>query len=94
MKQRGNIALTALAGLVLFLVGVNILLAVGNQSIQAEVSERQQWIAQAIQLDTLNRQVVSVLANMAMKTNDEQLKKLLLSSGVGFSPNPESGGAK
>jgi hypothetical protein len=94
MKQRGKVILTVLSSLVLLLVGVNILLALGNQSLQGEVSERQQFIAQAFQLDSINRQVVSVLANMAMKTNDEQLKKLLTSSGVSFAPGPEPAAKK
>ncbi|HEY5541669.1 MAG TPA: hypothetical protein VIM04_00250 [Candidatus Binatia bacterium] len=71
-----------LSCLVLVLVLGDMLLAIGNQSMQTEVSERQQFIAQAIQLDTLSRQVVGVLANLAMKTNDEPLKKLLAASGV------------
>jgi hypothetical protein len=71
-----------LSCLVLLLVLGGMLLAIGNQSMQTEVSERQQFIAQAIQLDTLSRQVVGVLANLAMKTNDEALKKLLAASGV------------
>jgi hypothetical protein len=71
-----------LSCLVLLLVLGDMLLAIGNQSMQTEVSERQQFIAQAIQLDTLSRQVVGVLANLAVKTNDEPLKKLLAASGV------------
>jgi hypothetical protein len=95
MKRKGKGVLTGLAVLVLLLVVVNILLALGNQSLQAEVNERQQSIAQAIQLEGLNRQVISLLANMAVKTNDEQLMNLLASSGVGFAPPPgPSGGTK
>jgi hypothetical protein len=77
---------TIVAVLSLVLVGVNIMLALGNQSLQTEVNERQQFIAQSIQLEQLNRQVVAVLANMAVKSNDEQLKKLLTSAGVGLGP--------
>ena len=68
--------------LVLVLVLLNILIGLGNQSVQAEVTERQQEIAQTIQLEALNRQLVTVLASMAVKTNDAQLKKLLADSGV------------
>ena len=79
---------TILAVLALVLVVINIMLNLGNQSVQAEVSERQQFIAQSIQLEQLNRQVVAALANMAMKGNDQQLKDLLVSSGVSLSPEP------
>jgi len=88
---KGRLLQTILAALVLVLVVVNIVLVLGNQSIQAEVGDRQQFIAQAIQLETLNRQVVGVLADMALKTNDEQLKKLLAESGVSFGAQPEPG---
>ncbi len=80
--KRTNIFLTAWSVLILIFVLLNIVVALGNQSIQAEVSERQQEIAQTIQLETLNRQLVTVLASMALKTNDAQLKKLLADSGV------------
>jgi hypothetical protein len=79
-----------LAVMALILVLLNVLLALGNQSIQADVAERQQIIAQAIQIEQLNRQVVAVLANMALKSNDEQLKNLL-SSGLGAGPAPQAG---
>jgi predicted Holliday junction resolvase-like endonuclease len=71
-----------LSCLVLLLVLVDILLMMGNQSVQTEVSDRQQFISQAIQIDNLNRQVVGAMANMALKSNDEQLKKLLLANGI------------
>jgi predicted Holliday junction resolvase-like endonuclease len=84
--KRGNIFLTLLAVLVLLLVIVNILLMAGNQSLQASVNQRQQYIAETIQLEALNRQVIGVLAEMALKTNDGQLKELLASVGINLSP--------
>jgi predicted Holliday junction resolvase-like endonuclease len=86
MFRKGNILLTVLSTLVLLLVVVNIVLALGNQSIQAEVSERQQMLTQTMQLENLNRQLIGVMANLALKTNDEQLKKLLAESGVNLGP--------
>ncbi|HEY6997698.1 MAG TPA: hypothetical protein VH851_07210 [Candidatus Binatia bacterium] len=82
MTKKTKIFMTAWSVLVLISVLVNILIGLGNQSIQAEVTERQQEIAQTIQLEALNRQLVTVLASMAVKTNDAQLKKLLADSGV------------
>ena len=86
---KGNIFSTILAVLTLLLVVANIVLALGNQTLQGEVSERQQFISQSIQLESLNRQVIGVLANMAMKTNDEPLKKLLMANGINLGPSPE-----
>jgi hypothetical protein len=90
MSKRLKIIQTSLAVLVLLLVTVNILIGLGNQSIQAEVGERQQMIAQTMQLENLNRQLITVLANLALKTNDEQLKKLLAESGINLSAGPEA----
>jgi hypothetical protein len=77
---------TILSAVAVVLVVVDIMLSLGNLSLQTEVSERQQFIAQSIQLEQLNRQVVAVLVNMAMKSNDAQLKNLLASAGVGVGP--------
>ncbi|MGH7852198.1 MAG: hypothetical protein ACREP3_02065 [Candidatus Binatia bacterium] len=90
MSKKSKIILTAWSALMVLLVIVNIVIALGNQSIQAEVAERQQEIGQTIQLETLNRQLITVLANMALKTNDEQLKKLLAETGINLDAAPES----
>ena len=82
MSNKIKWTLTTLASLVLFLVLVNIFFALGNQSIQSEVGERQQVIGQTMQLETLNRQLINVLANLAFKTNDEGLKKVLAAGGI------------
>ena len=93
MKMK--ILLTAWSGLIVVLVIVNIFIGLGNQSIQAEVAERQQEIAQTIQLETLNRQLITVLANMALKTNDERLKKLLAETGINLdAPTGDAPAAK
>jgi hypothetical protein len=86
MSKIGKWVLTILSSLILLLVLINIFVALGNQSIQSEVGERQQVIAQTIQLETLNRQLINVLANLALKTNDEGLKKVLAAAGINLSP--------
>jgi hypothetical protein len=80
-------ALSGLAGLGLVLVIINIVLFTGNRSIQAEVNTRQQFINQSLQLDRLNRELISALANLAARNNDEQLKNLLTAHGITFSVN-------
>jgi predicted Holliday junction resolvase-like endonuclease len=90
MSKKVKIIQTTLSVLILLLVLVNILIGLGNQSLQAEVGERQQVIAQTMQLEALNRQLITVLVNLAMKTNDEQLKKVLAESGINLSMGPEA----
>jgi hypothetical protein len=89
MSKKVKIIQTTLSVLILLLVLVNILIGLGNQSLQAEAGERQQIIAQTMQLEALNRQLITVLVNLAMKTNDEQLKKVLAESGINLSMGPE-----
>ena len=74
--------------MLLLLVLVNIFIGFGNQSIQSEVSERQQVIAQTMQLEALNRQLINVLANLALKTNDEPLMGVLASAGINLQAGP------
>jgi hypothetical protein len=94
VSRKSKIVFTTLSSLIFVLVIINIVLGLGNQSIQSEVSERQQIIAQTLQLETLNRQVIGVLANMAIKTNDEQLKKVLAESGINLEPKQPAAPAK
>jgi hypothetical protein len=79
----------------LVLVLVNILMSLGNQSVRAEVNERQQFLAQSMQLEGLHREIITVLATVALKTNNDQLKSLLASQGINFGqPPPPAGSAK
>jgi Tfp pilus assembly major pilin PilA len=90
MTKKAKIFLTILSALVLLLVVVNIFIAIGNKSVQTDVSERQQMIASTMQLEALNRQLINVLANLALKTNDEQLKSVLASVGINLQSAPEA----
>ena len=85
MTKKLKIILTSLSGLVLLLVLVNIGIGIGNQSIQSDVSERQQLIGHTMQLETLNRQLINVLANLALKNNDQALMGVLASVGINLS---------
>jgi hypothetical protein len=84
MFFQGKILLTVLAGLLLLLVLVDVLLGLGNQSLRLEVTERQQFIAQSMQLEGLHREIITTLAAVAIKTNDEKLKGVLASQGISF----------
>jgi hypothetical protein len=96
MVDKAKRVLTGLAVLMLVLVLVNILMSLGNQSLRAEVNERQQFLAQSMQLEGLHREIITVLATVALKTNNDQLKSLLASQGINFGqpPPPPAGSAK
>jgi predicted Holliday junction resolvase-like endonuclease len=87
--------LTPLAVLILILVLANVLLTLGNQSLRQQLAQRQQIINQSIQMEGLHREIVTAIATVAMKNNDEQLKGLLASQGVNLGGDPKvPGGAK
>jgi hypothetical protein len=95
MGDKGRRILTALGIVLLVLVLVDILLSLGNQSLRAEVNQRQQFLTQSIQLEGLHREIVTVLATVALKTNNDPLKSLLASQGINLGqPPPPAGGAK
>jgi hypothetical protein len=93
MVYKGKTILTALAALMLVLVLVNILLSFGNQSLRTEVGERQQFIGQSLQLEGLQREIVTVLATVALKTKDQPLKSMLASQGISLDPTPPQPGS-
>ncbi len=94
MVYKGKTLYTVLAALLLVLVVAAIGLSLWNQSLRVEVSQRQQFISQSFQLEGLHREIVTALANIALKTNDPQLKSLLASQGINLNPEPgQAGGA-
>jgi hypothetical protein len=87
ISQRG---LNLIGFLTLILVFVNMFLLVGNQSLQRIVAERQQVIVRSIQMQGPAREVITALANLAVRTEDERLKQLLAKHGITVSVNPSA----
>jgi|GEM_PF-3954358 len=85
MSQR---ALNIVAFLTLILVFVNMFLLVGNQSLQRLVAERQQSIMRGLQMRAPAREVITAMADLALRTDDAQLKRLLADHGITVPVNP------
>jgi hypothetical protein len=85
--------LVALAAIVAVLVAVNSVLFEMNRRLQAEVSSRAQFIQQTVQLETLNRELVSAIANLAARNNDDALRGVLSQHGITIGPTPVPGPA-
>src|ERR1700682_3739640 len=83
--------LATIAGVTCVLVGLNMYLFVSNQALQREVAARQQFITQSAQIQGIARDIITTLANLAVKNNDEQLKLLLASHGITYSGSPPGG---
>lgn len=71
-----------LAGASIALVIVNGTMILGNQSAQAEVNQRQQFINQSVQLSRVNEALVRALLAASSGDKDESIKKLLAQHGI------------
>ena len=71
-----------LAGVSLVLVIVNAGLVLRNQSIQVEVSQRQQIINQGLQFARLRQVIAQYVANVATAKKDAELTELLTRHGI------------
>ena len=79
---------TVAAGVVAVLVLVNIVLFEGNRAVQAEVARRAQFIQQTVPLETLTREIVNAIANLALRNNDDALRMILAQHGITINPAP------
>ncbi len=59
-----------------------------NRTAQSEVNVRQQFVQQSLQLETLYRDIVRTLAELAARNNDAQVRDLLARHGITYSANP------
>jgi predicted Holliday junction resolvase-like endonuclease len=82
--------LTALGGVFLVLILVNVYLFTSNRSLQADVNSRQQFITQSLQLEQLNKEIIVALANLAVRDKDAALSDVLTSQGISVSATPNT----
>lgn len=75
----------------LMLVVFNIVVAMQNREAQTQLIKRQQFVQQTVPLETLYREIVKALAEMAVKTNDQQVVDMLASQGLNITVNGPAG---
>jgi hypothetical protein len=78
---------TGLAAISVILVIFNVIMVMGNQTRQAEVAQRQQFINQSVQLGRLNQNLVNLLAQAAVKNGDAEIQQMLTANGITVSAN-------
>ena len=83
-----NWIITILAGLSVLLVIIDADLALSNESLQADVNQRQQILNQAPQLSRLNEIFMRALGDAEVKTKDDQLRDMLARYGLVATPSP------
>jgi hypothetical protein len=102
LKKNEFWILTALAALGLLLAVANMILFSQNRTAQAEITGRAQYIQQAAQLETLYREMVKALGELAIRNSDTQLRDMLAKQGITVTapaappppaaPEPKKGG--
>lgn len=84
--QFGLLTLLSLA--VAGLVGGILSVGSMNRALQGEVTARQQYVQQSVQLETLYREIVRALAELAARNNDTQVRDMLGRHGITYTANP------
>jgi type VI protein secretion system component VasK len=82
------VTLAAALGIVLILT--NMILFEWNRSLQREVDARAQYIQQTVQLEGLQREIVSAIANLSVRNKDDALKTILTQQGITINVNPQT----
>lgn len=80
--------LMALGIAALCLAVANGLLFTQNRDSQAALNTQQQYLQQTVGLESLYRDIVKALAELAVKNNDTQLLQMLTAQGVNVSVTP------
>jgi len=83
-----EIATMTAAALSLILVIVNAGLVLRNQSIQVDVSQRQQVINQGLQFQRIRQVLAQYIANVATAKKDSELTDLLTRHGITLAAPP------
>ena len=79
--------LVVMGSLALLLVVANGVLFTQNRTEQTEVNSRQQYLQQTGSLEGLYRDIVKALAELAVKSSDQQLLQMLSAQGINVSVN-------
>jgi hypothetical protein len=77
-----------LGALAVVLVLVNFVLLSNNQTIQAQVSQRQQFINQSSQLSRVSDLLIRSLASEAVDKNDDKVRDMLAQQGITLNVTP------
>lgn len=88
MSRIQHFIAVGLAALVLALVAANLTLASLNRDLQADVTLRQQYVQQSVQLEGLYREIVRALAELGARNNDDAVRGLLARHGISYAVTP------
>ncbi len=84
LKRIEFVILTLAATAFLVIVITSVSLARSTRALQAQFTERQQFIMATTQLEVLNRELIRALAELAARNDDGQIRGLLGANGITF----------
>lgn len=70
-----------------------LVLSSWHRDLQAEVGQRQQFVQQSVQLESLYREIVRALAELAARNNDSQVRDMLARHGITYTANAPANAA-
>ena len=88
------VVLNVLGAAAIALVVANTWLFIDNRAAQAELAQRQQFVQQSVQLQSLYGDLVKALAEAGARGNDRQLLDLLAAQGLNVTITPPTDGKR
>jgi len=79
---------TAIGAACLATMAASIALGLSNGTSRTEVTQRQQYVQQSVQLEGLYKEIVRALAELGARNNDADVKAMLQRHGITYSVNP------
>jgi len=91
LSSREYWSLSAFAVACVMLVVINISYSQGNRDLREKVTQRQLFINQSVALEKTYKQLVKGIAQVAVRNQDDELKKLLADQGIEIRVNNGNG---
>lgn len=74
-------------------MAANVTLGTLNHSSRADVTQRQQYVQQSVQLEGLYKEIIRALAELGTRNNDADVKALLQRHGITVNVNAPAAAA-
>lgn len=90
LNRSQYLTLTGAGAVALLLVVTNGALFAANKSMQSEINARQAAVQQTAQLQVLQTEIAKALAELAIKSDDQQVLAMLATNGITVTKNNQS----
>ena len=75
---------TTAAALAALTMGASVTLTTMNRGLQGDIGQRQQYVAQSVQLEGLYREIIRALAELGARNNDQDVRSMLHRHGIDY----------